>query len=297
MFGLTGTDIPYRGRKDLARAQQLHGLTRRRTGPSSPLIDDLWMPMLAQDLWRRDFAGRGPSRFNRFEELEDVSLPRSMPSNDIRYGSPFAKDSKRRAEHTCEIVHFEQAADALCQALHFAIKHCKGIQEHFEGEVERSSISLWAAPKVVDALWAMNVDWNGVDLAALEKNPNQQPSSEVVTYKGVAKRLMCALDDMKSSGRPRLEYLDEAGSKLSPEVFRTTLNKLQVTMQGIEELMQSVAKDRSLMEPLIKDMMGATSLLADIEDLWRPPKQPVGGKARSKWGEDDDYVWPDYHGE
>ena len=41
-------------------------------------------------------------------------------------------------------------------------------------------------------------------------------------------------------------------------------------MQGVEELMQSVRADRTLMGPLIKDMKAVTVLLSEIEDLWLP---------------------------
>ncbi|KAK4545138.1 hypothetical protein LTR36_003689 [Oleoguttula mirabilis] len=299
MFGMTGTNLPYRSRNDLAQAQNLRGLSRRRPGPGNPYIDDICMPMLNQEFWGRDFRRGMPQGVNnRFEELEDSPYPRSMSSNNVGYGSPYAKDSKQRSKYTSrEAVSFEKAADALCQALHFAIKHCKGIRGHFEGAVEQSSVSVWAPPRIIDSLWSTYLQWNGVDLALLHGNPNQQPSQEVVTFKDVAQRLTGALGDMRSCKGPRMEHLDGSGSKLSPEVCKTTLKKLHVTMQGVEELMRRVSKDRKLMEPLAKELMAATGLLADIEDLWRPTVKRATGNNGSRWNDDDGYEWPDYRGE
>lgn len=291
MFNMTGTHLPYRSRKDLARAHQLRGLTRRRTG--GPAIEDTWTPLLDPNMWRRDYVA--PS-VNRFEELQEDMLPRSLSSNDLGYGSAFAKDSQRRAEYAREEVPFEVAADSLHQALQYAIKHCKGLRDHFEKVVD-PSVSLWAPPKVIDSLWSMMLEWDGVDLAAREKTMNQQPFHDMVTYRSVVRRLRDGLEDMRVCGRPRLEYLEEAEAKLSPEVFRNTMNKLQVTVRGVEELMQSVRKDRSLMEPLLKDLAAASQLLTDVEELWHPRRRYATPKARARWEDEEDYIWPNFHGD
>lgn len=290
MFGATGSNLPYRQRRDLARSQQLRDLTRRRPD----LANQAPWSMRDQNTWNRDFLGGVP---RRFEELEDSPLS-SMSSDNVNYGSPYTPDFRRR-NHSLprKGVPFDEAADAMSQAIQFAIEHCKGIRKHFEDDVERSSISLWSPPKVIDALWAMNVEWNGVNAAQREPNPSQQPSPEVVTYQSIAKRLFRALEELKTSGRPRMEYFEDNGSKLSPAVVRSTLNKFYGSMQGIEVIVKSVRKDRKLMERLIKELESAAELLTDIEDLWRPAVKSRRGKARARWEDDEDFVWPDYRGE
>ena len=67
-------------------------------------------------------------------------------------------------------------------------------------------------------------------------------------------------------------------------------------MQGVEELMQSVRADRTLMGPLIKDIKAATVLLGEIAELWRPKERPSAGKMRARW-EDEDCAWPEHQSE
>jgi len=255
--------------------------------------------MYDHDPWRRGLMGRSPPGFSRFEELDDDRpLPRSMSFGDFGYGgNPYNKDSKSRAEYSLrETVPFDKSAAALWDALHFASKHCRSIRDHFERDVERSSIAAWASPKVVDALWRMNLEWNGVD----PRDPKQKSSSpETVTYRNVVGKLLSALEDMKKSKRPPTEHLEAGGSKLSPQLLSMTLKKLHVTAQSIQELMYSTMKNRQLMESMIRNLTVAVSLLGDIEGLWRPSAKPVGsGKAQARWeDEEDGYVWPDYRGD
>ncbi|KAK5124475.1 hypothetical protein LTR85_001692 [Meristemomyces frigidus] len=289
MYGMGGTNLPYRERKDLAH---MRGLSRKMPGFAGPSFGNMWTPMGNQD-----FYGRGPpGMHNRFEEFDDSPLPR-MPSDNSGYGNPYAKGTKSRTEYSSRnTVSFDKAADALFQELQFAIEHCKGVRDHFARQVERSAISSWCSPKVVDALWTMNAEWTGIDLASVERNPTMQPIPGVVTFTAIAKRLSDALKDLKAAGFPRMESLEDR-SNVSPEVVMSTLKRLQVTTQGIEHLMQSVRKDRRVVEPLVKEMEAAVALLGDIEDVWRPATKPRAGKARAKWDDDDDFVWPDYRGD
>ncbi|KAK5131156.1 hypothetical protein LTR08_001242 [Meristemomyces frigidus] len=302
MFGMPGSELPYRGRKDLARAQQMRGITRRRGGPASPPMDSMWLPMLKQDYWRRDCLGSSVVLANMPSRFEDISdrhqLPRPIFPSELGYGSSFAQDPKRRAQATPrEPLPFDQAADALCQAVHFAVKHCKSIRDAFEKEIERSTISLWAPRAAVDALWSMKLEWNGIDLALLAQNANQQASPDVVTYKAIAARLFSALEDVNAAGQPRADCFEESSpSKLRPEVFRVTVKKLLVGMQGVEELMQAVRMDRTLMAPLVKDLKAVAVLLGDIEELWRPTVRTGVGSGRARW-EDEECTWPEYQGE
>ncbi|TKA74087.1 hypothetical protein B0A55_05219, partial [Friedmanniomyces simplex] len=289
MFGMPGSSLAYRTRKDFARSQQLRGLTRRRT--AGPSIEDVYVPSATNNPWQRNMYGYTSPLSSRFEELGDEPLPRSSAFNSSStpgYGPPFAtKDSKRRAadyhprEREREPVPFAQAAETLCQALEYATKHCRGIREHFEKEV--ASISLWASPKAIEALWGMKTEWDGVDQGVREKTAYQQPqpAGDVVTYKSVVERLLAALEGMKKCERPRVvdrmmegeEGEGEGGkawppAELSPEVFRYTMKKLEVTLRGIEELMGSVRKDRRLVEPLVKDLGSAAALLREVEEVW-----------------------------
>ncbi|TKA83681.1 hypothetical protein B0A55_00314 [Friedmanniomyces simplex] len=302
MFGMPGSSLAYRNRKDLARSQQLRGLTRRRT--AGPSIEDVYVPAAANP-WQRNMYGYTSPLSSRFEELGDEPLPRSSAFNSSStpdYGPPFAtQDSKRRAaDYSREPLPFAQAAETLCQALEYATKHCRGIREHFEKEV--ASISLWASPKAIEALWGMKAEWDGVDQGVREKTAYQQPqpAGDVVTYKSVVERLLAALGGMKRCDQPCVvdRMMEGEGGKagppaeLSPEVFRYTMKKLEVTLRGIEELMGSVRKDRRLVEPLVKDLGSAAALLREVEEVWvLPRRRSAAGKYRARAESDEeDYV-------
>ncbi|KAK5743442.1 hypothetical protein LTR17_002617 [Elasticomyces elasticus] len=291
MFGLPGTSLPYRNNKDLARAQRLRGFTRRRTpGPS---IEDVYMPNT--NPWQRNPYAYASPLSSRFEELGDEPLPvrstTSSNSNSSGYGNTFPKDSKRRPEYPRERspVPFDKAADALCQALEYASKHFRGIKEHFEREV--SPIAYWAPQKAIDALWTMKADWDGIDLTTRERSSYQQPASNVTTFKAVVERLTEALRNMKMCGRPRGDWTEQQRQEVSPEVFRYTMNKLEVTLNGIGELVQSVRKDRRLVEPLVKDLISATALLRDVEESWSPRRKSSSGYQARAESQEEDYAW------
>ncbi|KAF2773716.1 hypothetical protein EJ03DRAFT_347684 [Teratosphaeria nubilosa] len=300
MFAMAGLDLPYRNRKDASRASSVRGFSRRRHGasPTTALDQSLWMPMMSPDLWRRDFVGRGATPapgISGFQSPESMPFFRAtQPQTEQKYGGSdrrYGRSASDRGEYG---LPFDQAADALCQALHFAIKHCQNLRESFNQEVVKSTITSWAPPKVVDALWIMKLDWDGIDSSEAERAPNAQRTPETVTFKDVVTNLFKAREALKTCARPRVEYFGEADSKPSPEVFRNTMKKLECIMSGVEEMMKSVRFDRSLMEHLVKDMTAATALLGEVEDLWLPArKQRAAEKARTKW-EEENYVWAEY---
>ncbi|TKA43351.1 hypothetical protein B0A54_05833 [Friedmanniomyces endolithicus] len=285
MFGMPGPNLAYRNRQNMARSQQLRGLTRRR--PAGPSAEDMYVPNTANP-WQRNMYGYASPLSSRFEEVGDEPLPRSVAfSSTSSYAAPFAKEPRRRAESSRESVPFDKAADALCQALEYAAKHCQGIKEHFEKDV--APLSLWAPPKAIEALWTMKADWDGADQRAREKTAYQQPAGDVVTYESVVGRLLEALGEMRGCGRPRVELLGEGKgeAELSPEAFRYTMSKLDMTLRGIEDLMVSVRKDRRLVEPLVKDLVAAAGLLRSVEELWMPPRRTGKYRARAESDEEE----------
>ena len=258
-------------------------------------LDNLWMPWMDQELWRQDLLG-GPSGFNRFEEVDDASGTRSADSSDASYDGLYVNDPRKRADYSRESMSFDKATSELSEALHYAVKYSQGMLDQFEREVIRTSLSAWVPPKLIATLWTMKVEWNGVHAAEADKDANTQPAKDVITYRGVVKRVIGALENIRAAGPPSVDIIEQAGSVLSPQVCRNTMKKLHVTLQGIEELMQSVRKDKNLMQPLVKEFGAAQSLLSDVDVLWAPKKQSSASRSRAKW-EDDDFAWPDHRGE
>ena len=259
-------------------------------GPDSP-----YMPSLPM--------GRMPARFNRFEAVdEDDFTPRPMPGSSSGsyggYAGPSSKSSARRSAGlgSYEEPPFDQAAKTLHQALTHGIQHLRQLRNSFEKQVEKSGITMWAHPDVVDELWTMKLEWNGVNLAGAENNSNLQPLPEVVTYRSISKKALAALKDLEHCQRPKQDLVDALGKRLSFEVLRTTMRKLEVSRLGLEELFKAVTKDRTLMEAVLKEMQAAVSLLADLEELWMA-KSTVHGKGRGRARTDKDkegYVWAHY---
>jgi len=181
---------------------------------------------------------------------------------------------------------FEKAAGGLSHALRFPRKHCKGMLQGFDKEVLRSNNVSWTPPHVIDMLWTMKLEWNGVDIRELEKNPKARCSPDTVTYNDDVADLLNAMRDLKMCRRPRQDDLEATG--FSPEVVKNTIKKLDVTLADVEESMQAVKEDRKLMQPLMKDKLAANDLLVEIEEIWSPSGKSREDERRAKWDENDD---------
>ncbi|KAI7540350.1 hypothetical protein KC331_g9224 [Hortaea werneckii] len=248
-----------------------------------------------QNFWTRGLLGRtplmgppmgGPSPMgfgNGYQYPDEPKTRKQKPRSNAalynEYGKPFSKDSAKkkipRPSSHAEVP-FEQAA-RIC------MRHWRW----------RSGMSMWAPPDVIDDLWTMKLEWNGRNMAAAggrEADP-LPPVSGAVTYLGMAERVMSALVELKSCSRPRAETVDAAQSRLGPQVFTTTMKKLRVAIEGLDDLMEAVVKDRSLMGALVKEMVAAIALLDDIEDLWQTRMSSgTKGKGRAKTGAEE-FSW------
>ncbi|KAK3669625.1 hypothetical protein LTR78_010500 [Recurvomyces mirabilis] len=285
MFGMPGVGLPYRNRKDVARAQNFRGWTRRHPARST---EEMWTPMSGAMPWPRSMYGAGASvpNYDRFEELEEVPIRHPLSASGMAFRSP-----KHRGGSGHNLIAFDKAAEALYEALQYAVKHCKAIKEQFENEVIQSSIVQWVPPNMMIALWTMKIDWDGSNAATQDGAAAQQPHAGVATYRDM-KSLLEAMKDMQMCELPRLGDLNGSEVRLSPEILRNTINKLQVTLHGVEEMMQSVRKDRLLMDALIKDLESTVQLLMDVEELWTSRPRPAGPRARG--GREDEYRWRRY---
>ena len=231
--------------------------------------------------------GAGTSPYGRFEELGEEPGRHPLSASDVAFGFP-----KHRGDFARGLIAFDKAAEALYEALQYAVKHCKAIKEQFDSEIIESSIAQWVPPKTISALWTMKIDWDGIDAAAHEDPGVKQPHAAPATYRDIRKSLLEALQNMQRCDRPHLGVLNGSEVKLSPEILRITLNKLQVTLTGVEEMMQSVRKDRLLMDALIKDLGATSQLLMDVEELWTSRPQPMRQRGRDY--REDGYNWRRY---
>lgn len=248
-------------------SQQLRGLARRRTGPAGSISQDVWPPTVSRGIWQQGFpSNRFPSIGNRFYEVEDEPLQRSWSSDDISQHSPFLSSPKPWANQSVGRIPFETAAWELFEALEQTrgnFEHC-----HNQFKEETRGVQFWAPPDVIDKLWAMKMDWNGVPAFEAARDPNLKPKDEAVYYKKYARQLLRAWEGMKSCGPLPFDLLQNPGSKLGPVEVRTAMKKLEATFQGIEELMQLVRTDRNRAHALSDQLTDARRCLTDIEELW-----------------------------
>lgn len=268
--------------------------------------------MMDQNFWTRGLLGRtplmgppmgGPSPMgfgNGYQYPDEPKTRKKKPKSNAalynEYGKPFSSDSGKkkipRPSSRAEVP-FEQAASDLHEALEVAVRHFKNFHDVFENQIARSGMSMWAPPDVIDDLWTMKLEWDGRNMAAAgagEADP-PPPVSGAVTYLGMAERVMSALVELKSCSRPRAETVGAAQSRLGPQVFTTTMKKLRVAIEGLDDLMEAVVKDRTLMGALVKEMVAAIALLDDIEDLWQTRMASgTKGKGRAKTGAEE-FSW------
>lgn len=284
MFNLLPADIPYRGKN---RMRHLRTLARQNVALGMGQVDDMWMPMPNGMMAQSFMNSSGRELPNRFEEIVGLPLSRSMSSTDIAYGSHYLNEFSHRDDHPSFVMPFERAATALNNTLDSAIKFCKEVGKQFENET--LNVAVWADPKCIDSLWTMKLDWNGVPASEYARSWDIQPASTIVTYNMVVKSLHRAVDELRVSdgpSTPGLQQLDR--SQQSPERVRTTLKKLLVTFEGIEELMDSVRTRRERMMDLQKELVSAQSMLRDIRDLWTPQRMAERKQRSSEeilWGQ------------
>jgi len=178
---------------------------------------------------------------------------------------------------------FDKATEALVGASNEAIKVCSRLVEKFDDETKQ--VRLWVEPSVVDALWRMRLEWDGMLASPPPEEGKSRQTPEYTTFQGVVREYCDALRNLRYSHPPDMGRFATAESQLSPQVLRTTQKKLRVTLQGIEELLDDVVGQRSLMPPLVKELKAAHGLLLDIDYLWRPLKNPGGDRRpeRSAW--------------
>ena len=62
--------------------------------------------------------------------------------------------------------------------------------------------------------------------------------------------------------------------KLSPQDVLTTVQKLSISLQAIEGLLEAVRGEKKRHQALVKELRSACALLNDLQDLWkRTPEQ------------------------
>ena len=83
MFVIKSADLPFRSRNELARAQQMHGLTRRSIGPASSTFDDSLMRTMNGLNWQQNLIGSlGSFNSGRLDEHTSTKMT-TLPTHGL----------------------------------------------------------------------------------------------------------------------------------------------------------------------------------------------------------------------
>jgi hypothetical protein len=208
---------------------------------------------------------------DRFQDLLSPSLSGSASYgslHDRRSGTShdtyFSKHNKHKGS-------FKKAASSLYVAIQ-RLRYFCGFAEHSFAQ-ETRSIELWASPEVVDMLWKMKMEWNGVPVANFERIHDPSHDDRQLYYRKPAMEVLRAWNELHSAGPVPYEVLEITDSSLTEVEVKTALRKLDVIFQGIEELIQAVRTDRTKMRGLSGQLEDATFALDDIAVIWKPEGQ------------------------
>lgn len=275
--------------------QDIPGMMRKRAAGVRTPLSETWSPppLSPRNEWEAGYFGRNIPESSRFCEVDDYPLPRSTPFNDAAFPAPSPAVS--RSPFAEQQVPFEHAAANMHAALQNACRECPKIETSFNEQVQR--LTLWLPSQLVDSLWTIFLDWDGIPLQQQQAGrasakPHGVPSGPSIcpSFNDIAKRFTKALEALKMSAPPRCFTSGGSGGAAASfgtadvnfEVLRTTMRKLQISLEAIETLMGSVRSHRNRMAPMVKEMSSAVSLLDGVRDVWDTKgKRPAAAAASS----------------
>lgn len=219
---------------------------------------------------------------------------------------------------------FEQAVTNMISALTNANEGLQKLETTFSKDV--SSMKLWLPTQHIDSLWIIYTAWNGIP-ATKAKNPTslKADGSETTrsavptpTYADITTRISKALTGLRHCSPPndfalgigngddgvwpQLASSTNSGvGGLGWRLLRTTMRKLEISFEAVEELITFVRTHRDQMPALRHEVQAALQLLEGM----RPMLKSDSGKGKATAREtgtgterrrniDEEYDWPQY---
>jgi hypothetical protein len=231
---------------------------------------------------------------SRIEELNDYN--ESGRAHPAGYGQPRAHRSAHqypalRAEVQTRGTSFAEAARALHAALVCANQECRKIETSFE--VQTRQLQSWLPGAYLNSLWMIRLSWNGRPEQQQQQQHQQSSTAtgsidtparsgvDVITYDGVVQRFNTALAAIKTCEPPDRMGPRESRLPLGWEVLGSTMRKLQLSLEAIEELLMLIKSQRERMALLLHEIGSAQHLLESVRDVWETPKK-AGKRAETK---------------
>lgn len=272
MFSNDPSHMPIRARRDLQRAAQMRAMISNSNRPGSQYgLDPL--NRRAGLGHRNSFNGRSGSFPPPYYGLGSPFTPSSAYtapfSPSLRSPTPASTSSGYRPGRSRSgrvLATFAKAARTLYDALDPAMT----FNLHFEGDFasEVGPLHAYIEPKLIEHLWRAKVEWDGVDKWT-QYTEGARPRADCLTFGDHAARLLDAMDTWRENGHisPRDTY--ELDGKMSPQDVMTTVQKLDISLQAIEGLLEAVRMDRKRHQALVKELRSAHALLGDLQELWK----------------------------
>lgn len=253
----------------------------------------------------RDYSGydHGPLGFgSRIEELTEVEDPTTFqsPSTQSSHGS-----NLRRALQAQQIP-FPQAARAMHTALVCADQECRNIAASFASEIR--DVLIWLPPPYVNSLWTIRLSWNGClqqDAVTTDDTARTEPPNPI-TYSAISQRFNVALIAIRTCSPPDRRRPSGDGRRMSLGwgVLGSTMRKLQISFEAIEELLVLVKAQRDKLPLLLHEIASARHLLESVREVWESPnkagKRPATAASASASTSSSaqtirtEYAWPAY---
>lgn len=213
----------------------------------------------------------------------------------------------------------------MLSALKYANEGLQELETTFSHHV--AALSLWLPPQHIDSLWIIFTTWNGLH-AGTAKHPADLKVEgskpwKTTTYAEVTRRISNALTGLRQCSSPEAlafsedhhgrqrsshpgfsatNYANSGAAGLGWHVLRSTMRKLEISIEAIEELAVLVRVRRERLPALRHEVCAAVQMLKGLQDVTCAGKGK--GKAAMGHGYDrnqeegeeegeEEYDWPD----
>lgn len=279
MFGDDSSHIPIRARRDLQRAAHLRAMMSNSSRPGglyglNPSNLSTARPSLGRS---NSFSGRSGSYPPSSYSLGSLFTPLgsstytapfspSLRSPSLNNATSAGYNNRRRARSPGSYTSFAKAARALHDALEPALAFSQSFELNFNHETE--PLLAYLDPKAIEHLWRAKVEWDGVDRYTQHK-PGATEVPDASSFGDHAARLLEALDKWRGSERLSSRDVYDVDGKLSPQDVMTAVQKLEISLEAIEGLLEAVRMERKRHQALVRELRSACELLEDLRELWK----------------------------
>lgn len=308
---------PFFGMDTLFNAMNMNTPSRSTPDQSTPASRRAWSRRRAQntrnpfdlfsqsdanlaDIMRGQYYDQEPYGTPRIEEVDDYDEASRSHRPRAEYPSTHPSGCRppmRLSDMQSRGPTFAVAARAMHAALVCANQECRSIETSFEAQTRQ--LLSWLPAAYLNSLWMIRLSWNGrsENSPTIIGTATRSGSSEVITYDGVVQRFNTALAAIKTCAPP-----DRSSTRLPLgwEVLGSTMRKLQISLEAIEELLVLIKTQRDRMPLLLHEIGSAQHLLESVREVWetstKAGKRPDASSSSSSTQPPrrSDHEWPGF---